>query len=918
MANRAQAGIDAANLSQILDAAQAFREQLPNSKIEKSYWYHSPKARSFITVRGDVAFFHTILDEFDPAIAWFAVEEPSAIETADGEPAKSRFDARLRLRGGGEVWREYKRSEQLKSQSERVRLQLEVQRKAAEVAGAKYEIRTEKGLPQRSVRFWNCLALLGWVNRARGVTDEQSTRSFVNFFSLRTCASLEDILAIPNADPALSLRAVGQYVADGLLKIDFDRPLTRLTVFTKCDGAEFRYDSTSDIEGLSQTEEQLLPPPGLFPDIPEHLLDMRRWRKANAAFMKDPETFEQRHNALLMLWAGESFSKIEVATRFAEAEVRRLVAMCARARRDGDPVGFPALNKWGYDRRYHRRQEAPPLDNRSDRTTAGWSGLLTALFDRFPDVLEVVIDGVLEYASNERVPLRKPSWTTVHSAFMEALRKEVSKGKLQKTDYPFNVATEGKVSLRRFCKDLKKGHASRWILARDGADAKTKAGLGIGKSGLIVPIAPLQAAELDFYKTDGLTSLRLDTPLGEISAVIPRWWTGVCACAESGAFLGEALSFEKQTVAEDVLEVAEAMLIPPPADAELARAYSVASDGLWLANQSVPEIAYHGIDLLKLDRAWANSAKLPLAKLAQALGCVICIGSSRSWFQRAQIERQIKEIAKQVQASASSVGSGPTDPRREAASGNALKYEVKVSSLRGLIRASIRAQAEYRGESSFYIGRRSRLSQAVSNPASNWVPRPIPLSRREDNPLSWVDHAVVISGGGGKVSRAPFVRKHGIRFQGEELAQAWGCIGRKAILQVRRRDITTARVFEVGSGRSFGRVVPESRWRHVGLTWRTVRQIIWYGGGVRGLRGTSEPVLDYSRDLKKKLRNRPKRDKNKTAAAALQLSQLDASGAELVPGSSMDDMPSRPSSAGAKQPWSTDESIPSAGSFTRR
>jgi hypothetical protein len=225
------AGADAVQLDSIRDAARAFRETLKEAKVEKVYWYFSEKAGGYVQLRGDVAFVQTVIDEFDPTVATFSVEAPEAVTTVDGEPTGTRFDAKVNLRDGSVVFREYKRSEEMHDPSPRTQAQLKAQEAAAAAQGARYEIRTDVHVRRLVPRFWNCLVFLGWQNRSRGVVDVPSVTAFFDFTKERTCATLAELLSLEGADPAITLRTLSHEVARGAIKANLDSPLTRKSVF---------------------------------------------------------------------------------------------------------------------------------------------------------------------------------------------------------------------------------------------------------------------------------------------------------------------------------------------------------------------------------------------------------------------------------------------------------------------------------------------------------------------------------------------------------------------------------------------------------------------------------------------------------------------------------------------------------------
>lgn len=891
-----QGGLDADDGRGIREAAAAFRDLVQETHIEKVYWYWSIKAHQYVEVRGDTALMMLVLDEFDPNVVRIEVEAPTAVESVDGEPTGTRFDATVTHRDGSTVLKEAKRKEALEGGDARTTHQIEAQRQAAARRGATYELVIDETLRRRAVRFWNCLALLGWFNRGRGISTSSEEKALQSYLDGKSGARLEELLALPDLDPALVLAVLARQAAFGALHVDLNRPLTRRSYFSTSK-VEEPTEVSSDRSLEQSTRVNLtLPPSGDFGDVPLQMLDMKRWPRVDEAFVRNQKDFVRRRDAVVMFYEGQSAAEIKDRTGLDASGVKALVLQCAAPGIGGNPKGFPALVKFGYLRSYKRK--APSArSNRVLGAQGGWSGELERLLAMHPDLIDLLADLTLEHGKS--VGGKRLKWSDIRDAFVKACETKIDgKGispekRLTRSSYPFSTKKLGYYSIIKFCKELKKGKRSRWVAKRFGEAAAKRAMLGSGRDPLFVPTAPYQAAAGDFYKVDVETAIQQDLPDGTtLDVILPRWSIGSIVCMHGGFPIVESLSLELQQTTEDVLALGERIVSTPPPCQKLAGEYRNTSDGKWLPGQLVPALANNGIDLLFVDRAWSNQAHQGLAKLSQATGAVIGFCASGAWEQKAPVERHFADVVSALHTVPSSVGSGPKDFRRKGASQMAVRYQINVERIVQRVRAEMRKILSHKGAGSFGLGHIERLHQLALNHESHWLPRPIPKARVDDNPLQWIDLDATIVAGTESNHRAPHVRPLGVRFYGDSLARREDLIGRGVVVQIKREHFNQARVVLSRVGEILGSVRPERRYNVDGLTYRMVRLILQKQSVTDIDDAISNPALDFAEKNKavvaarrKKTRSpgqrpRPVRGHREgLIGAALESAALDASAA---------------------------------------
>lgn len=183
--------------------------------------FDSPKNEKRISIQGDVAFMHIVLLEGDVSVISYDVEPEPVYSVIDGETRQTKLDAIVRFRDGHEEWWEFKRSKDIGAGRQgRSKAQLSAQAQAAQVAGIKYEIKTENNLRGREILFDNWLTLCAAMTRARTCatfTEEYQLRRTLNAVRRTTFGSL---LSCPDIDPALMIAAVARNLAAGTLKTD--------------------------------------------------------------------------------------------------------------------------------------------------------------------------------------------------------------------------------------------------------------------------------------------------------------------------------------------------------------------------------------------------------------------------------------------------------------------------------------------------------------------------------------------------------------------------------------------------------------------------------------------------------------------------------------------------------------------------
>ncbi|MFC0134388.1 hypothetical protein CR105_26335 [Massilia eurypsychrophila] len=149
---------------------------------------------------------------------------------------------------------------------------------------------------------------------------------------------------------------------------------------------------------------------------------------------------------------------------------------------------------------------------------------------------------------------------------------------------------------------------------------------------LLQSIRPYSAVQLDFHKVDSATVIVLKNDHGvEFEVPLSRWHFGLMVEEKFGAALGFCVALELTPSGDSTLEVVSNALSSQPHD--LADVIA-ASPGNVLINQLMPELAYQGFSILKVDNGWSNAAHEVVNNIISTVGCAINFGPTRAWWRR--------------------------------------------------------------------------------------------------------------------------------------------------------------------------------------------------------------------------------------------------------------------------------------------
>lgn len=570
--------------------------------------------------------------------------------------------------------------------------------------------------------------------------------------------------------------------------------------------------------------------------IPPQLYDLTLWPMPDEAALSSGQLsiYRRRKQAVEMYAAAEPYGVIRERVSLSPQEVRRLVKRCVTADGNGTITGFAGLL---YGFRIKKYVRTAPVVHSIGGSSGGCAGALTLLFEQRPEIRSFVDDEFLK-RPGRKVPSAKTTFRDLHGTFMKKL-KECG---VTDDDWPFNTKDCGYRSLRKYCQGLLEQEPGRWFGARAGAEAQRRSSVGSGHRPILPVMRGMTSCQLDFHKVDAASIIFLETTEGEsIPVPVARWHIGLLVEERWGLVLGAWIALELNPSADSVLEVVEASL--RPIDSSKDGAFCVLTvDGKVFPNQVMPELAYQGFSVLKMDNAWSNAATEVVDNIIQTVGCAVNFGPVRAWWRRSVVERIFGQLTRRgLQRLPSTLGSGPKDPIRDDPVGKAVKFQITVKNLIDVIHACIREHNETRSEGVSFASPMSALKNSLARPASGVFLQPLPKPVQNDLKLLTHKEIVTVCGDLKKHVR-PYVNLGRWKYSNPELAASYHLIGRRLILYCDRRDVQVVHATVRDTGEQLGALHAPQKWAHLHISWRERAALNNAGLALRQRENAQSPV----------------------------------------------------------------------------
>lgn len=606
--------------------------------------------------------------------------------------------------------------------------------------------------------------------------------------------------------------------------------------------------------------------------IPAAFSDLSQWPSPDEEVLDENTLapYLERKRAVQMYADGIAIEKITATTSVARETIFYLVKRCMIAGPDGSIAGFRALVPWERLRGYERQE---PVWHVLGDGPGGCAGALTQLFKRFPEVEQHVRSRYL--GTGGRGPeVVRISYVELHGEFLDQLRAL----NFTDDDWPFNTKNCGYKSLRAFCLGLLTEQATRWFGARAGEEAVRRHGVGSGQLSVFPQLRGYGACQLDFHKVDAASVMILETEDGaRLSVPVARWHIGFLIEERWNLVLGAFVALEQTPSGDSVLEVIESALRPQDQDSE-ASFCPLTTDGKVLPLQIMPELAFQGFSVLKMDNAWSNAATEVVDNIIRTVGCAINFGPVKAWWRRHPVERIFGKLTERgLKRMPSTLGSGPKDTRRNKPIEQAMRFEITIRDLTDVIHACIREHNEEGNEGNSFASPMGALAHALEKPASGVFLQALPKAAQQD--LKLLSHVEIATVRGDRDKNVrPHVRLGRWRYTSPKLASAYDLIDRDLVVYCDRRNVQVAQATVLDTGEQLGALQAPFNKRGLHMSWRN-RALMNQSGMSQRLHENSTSATSQWCDKKEgELRERSKlaRHKKRASKEALALSKVQA------------------------------------------
>ena len=522
--------------------------------------------------------------------------------------------------------------------------------------------------------------------------------------------------------------------------------------------------------------------------LDEQQRDVSTWATVNLDQLsaRERKRVQKCQQAIGKYLAGGKVKDICRTDGISRSELRRVIKRCLAVHNDGRMWGFRALISHVHQKGYQRVQPVSPAKGDSK---AGRSGALMQLFDRFPQLQEVVHTHFLKQHSDEHVHESRISLKSTHKRFINACR---SLG-LGPSDYPLNQKYLGSGALARYLKRLQQTPGA--IRARYGDSVARKLGTGDGESQPPRVLRPFQLLEFDGHRIDLICTILVPSPLGGFERrAIERFWILTMMDVATRTIVGYVLSLRREYNQDDVLRCVKNAITPWQPMTLTIDGLSYPAGGCF-PSDTYPDLQWAVWDEFKWDNAKAHLAKKTLDKLCTTIGCAPNPGPVRDPNRRPFIERWFHTFEENgFSRLPSTTGSHPKDPRRQNPEAAALKYEISLEEIEQLVSVMI---AEYNNDPHSGIGNRpplEHLGMLLLDDDVKQRIRKLPEIKRHNVPLLHFEITRKVCGNLSR-SRRPYIQYENVRYTSAVLARSPELVGKKLRLVVDPEDVRLVKAF---------------------------------------------------------------------------------------------------------------------------
>ncbi|MEA2206519.1 MAG: putative transposase [Blastocatellia bacterium] len=484
------------------------------------------------------------------------------------------------------------------------------------------------------------------------------------------------------------------------------------------------------------------------------------------------------------------------------SELLRVVKRCLTAHSDGQLWGFRALISHIHQTGYVRLKVVAVAIG-SGR--GGRAGALTQLFDKFPQLAELVLDEFLKRHSTDTVHEARIPLKSLHKRLLKACRKLG----LTVRDYPLNQKYLGRAALHRYVQSLMNTPAA--IAARCGEAAARNFVTDLSEFATERVLRPLQQVEFDGHRIDLLCTVLIPSPFGGYERkVIERFWILAIIDPVTRLILGYVITLNREYNQDDVLRCVKNAVTP-------WQPMKLTIDGLnyptggCFHSDSDPDLRWAVWEEFKWDNAKAHLADKTLDRLCGTIGCIPNPGPVANPNRRPFIERWFHTFeANGFSRLPSTTGSHPKDPKRRDPEKAALKHEIWFEEIEQITSVVI---ADYNNDPHSGIGNRSpleHLSMLLQDEETKQMIRKLPEVTRNNLRLLDLEVSRDVQGDV-KAGRRCYIEFQSVRYTSPLLARSPELIGKRLRLRVDPENASSLRAF-LPNGAELGILTAHGIW----------------------------------------------------------------------------------------------------------
>jgi len=633
--------------------------------------------------------------------------------------------------------------------------------------------------------------------------------------------------------------------------------------------------------------------------VPQELADCRNWVRVDLTDWSDEQSLRYtRLKELIQKYLGwEPMKEALARYKVTYEQLLRALNRCVALAGDGKPYGWRALEPYCHTVEYSRHS---PVCAMEAITRGGYAGALGALFNRQPQIQEMLDQYLLTAKRADSVPESRVRLHAAHRYFL-TLCEGIP---VLPHQWPFCTERLGAGAIAAYVRSFWDLHYDEIVEQQFGERAKAKSKTGRGIRSRLRATRPYDVVELDEHKAHFIGTIGIPTSKGTRWCPIRRVTIILLVDRVSGVVLGYTVIFRREAKAHDVT-LAIARAVGPTALRTFSLEGLTYPEGSGFPSGSIPACERCGWSLLLVDNALAHYAHEILGRVRSAVGCAANFGSVRRFERRPIAELVFNELSRAgFHRIPSTTGSNAQDSLRKNAESAAKKHRMSMDAILDLIELVIASYNAKQGKTNFGIGGLDYLREVTAD--ASFLPPQLPKPMPEDVPL----HLAIERGrvaGRRETGVRPYIALDEVSYTNPTLANRWDLIGEPILKHIDESNLQRFDAF-LADGTPLGTVEAMGRWAESPHSREARRQInALVRSGELVLQRGENPVVAWLKALANAAVNKNRNDRRpKVTEEASQLAEemrqnaVDIPTVELTPAEPISHV-TPPTSDGAKR-----------------